>query len=293
MKKYAEVKVRTVHVVEVIGDVESAVRHVSKCHKLPTLNTFFFQFWDNVARCVFISLSGPRGTSIYGNHVCTSDWPFVSAVPHGHGLQHELCALHQVPGDATRAPSTLFVRSEVRRQCAGHGAGLQRAVRLHGRFVQSRAWRTSAIQVNDSWTRWRVIEALTRCLLRWILIGTTRTGAPFHTDPRATAGTSDCALLRVLMARYWCSYLAWNAVLTGAKRWALYPPTIHPPGVGPDDADYYTAPAPLRWYLEVYPQIEHKKEPMPIECVQYAGDIIYVPGSTFIWHVSNWHFGRH
>mgnify|MGYP002390796277 CR=1 FL=1 len=74
--------------------------------------------------------------------------------------------------------------------------------------------------------------------------------------------------------------LAWNAVLSGAKRWALYPPTIHPPGVGPDDADYYTAPAPLRWYLEVYPKIDGNKEPAPIECVQYEGDIIYVPGST-------------
>jgi hypothetical protein len=97
---------------------------------------------------------------------------------------------------------------------------------------------------------------------RWILIGGCRTGAPFHTDPRGTA--------------------AWNAVVFGKKRWILHPPHEQPIGVGPDNSDYYNAPGPLRYLLEIYPKIK-PTDPHPLECIQYPGEIIYVPGGW--WHM--------
>ncbi|KIY99244.1 F-box protein [Monoraphidium neglectum] len=46
---------------------------------------------------------------------------------------------------------------------------------------------------------------------RWLIIGPRRSGSSFHVDPNATS--------------------AWNAVITGAKKWILYPPGCTPPGV--------------------------------------------------------------
>lgn len=68
----------------------------------------------------------------------------------------------------------------------------------------------------------------------------------------------------------------------GGKRWVLYPPTIHPPGVGPDDDDYYNAPSSLKWLLEVYPKIVHP-EMKPYECHQLADELIFIPSGW--WHM--------
>jgi hypothetical protein len=48
---------------------------------------------------------------------------------------------------------------------------------------------------------------------RWIIIGGARTGSAFHVDPNQTS--------------------AWNAVITGRKKWIMWPPHYHPPGVWP------------------------------------------------------------
>mmetsp|Transcript_13995 Transcript_13995/g.15463 ORF Transcript_13995/g.15463 Transcript_13995/m.15463 type:complete len:485 (-) Transcript_13995:110-1564(-) len=95
---------------------------------------------------------------------------------------------------------------------------------------------------------------------RWILLGPARSGAPFHTDPRGTS--------------------AWNGVVRGTKRWALYPPHIHPPGVGPDDSEYYNAPCPIKWYTETYPTL--KPDQMPLECLHKEGEMLFIPSGW--WH---------
>jgi hypothetical protein len=46
---------------------------------------------------------------------------------------------------------------------------------------------------------------------KWLLVGAARTGAAFHVDPNATS--------------------AWNAVISGSKKWIMFPPSIRPPGV--------------------------------------------------------------
>ena len=70
--------------------------------------------------------------------------------------------------------------------------------------------------------------------------------------------------------------LPW-AVLFGAKRWALYPGS---PGGVPAQAGYNPAEPHLAWLQKVYPEVKNNPDLAPLECVQRAGDIIYVPEGT-------------
>lgn len=100
---------------------------------------------------------------------------------------------------------------------------------------------------------------------RWLVIGPQRTGAPWHIDPARTS--------------------AWNTLVKGRKRWAIYPPDSPPPGVsmgkngsGREHALNMTS---LSWYLHVYPTLKpHEK---PIEVIQEEGETIYVPSGW--WHL--------
>ncbi|KAG0027660.1 hypothetical protein BGZ82_008825 [Podila clonocystis] len=103
-----------------------------------------------------------------------------------------------------------------------------------------------------------LLEGKDRPPYRWMLIGPQRTGASWHTDP---SGTS-----------------AWNTLLSGHKRWALYPPHIVPPGHDPESPKWLSS---VEWYLDVYPFLA--PEARPIEVVQNPGQTIYVP--TGWWHM--------
>ncbi|KAK6099357.1 hypothetical protein MT418_000782 [Batrachochytrium dendrobatidis] len=108
---------------------------------------------------------------------------------------------------------------------------------------------------------------------RWLIIGPARSGSTFHIDPNSTS--------------------AWNAVITGAKKWILYPPECIPPGVFPSkDGSNVTSPVSLaEWFMNYYQEIHSsagasnqntKCTPKPIECICRAGEMIFVPNGW--WH---------
>uniref|UniRef100_A0A2P2JLR5 F-box protein At1g78280 n=1 Tax=Rhizophora mucronata TaxID=61149 RepID=A0A2P2JLR5_RHIMU len=100
---------------------------------------------------------------------------------------------------------------------------------------------------------------------RWIIIGPERSGASWHVDPALTS--------------------AWNTLLCGRKRWALYPPGRVPLGVtvhvNEEDGDVHIeTPSSLQWWLDFYPLLADGDK--PIECTQLPGETIYVPSGW--WH---------
>ncbi|KAL7085513.1 hypothetical protein ACP275_14G285000 [Erythranthe tilingii] len=110
-----------------------------------------------------------------------------------------------------------------------------------------------------------VLDIDQRPPFRWLIIGPERSGASWHVDPGLTS--------------------AWNTLLSGRKRWALYPPGRVPLGVtvhvNEDDGDVnIETPSSLQWWLDFYPLLaDHDK---PIECTQLPGETIYVPSGW--WH---------
>ncbi|BDA43423.1 probable bifunctional arginine demethylase and lysyl-hydroxylase JM at N-terminal half [Coccomyxa sp. Obi] len=100
---------------------------------------------------------------------------------------------------------------------------------------------------------------------RWFVMGPARSGASWHIDPFGTS--------------------AWNALVSGVKRWALYSPGQKPPGVNvwvdENNDVQWDSPSSLTWFLEVYPTLE--PEERPLEVVQHPGEVIFVPGNW--WHL--------
>ncbi|KNA15547.1 hypothetical protein SOVF_097330 [Spinacia oleracea] len=100
---------------------------------------------------------------------------------------------------------------------------------------------------------------------RWLIVGPERSGASWHVDPALTS--------------------AWNTLLCGRKRWALYPPGKVPLGVtvhvNEEDGDVNVeTPSSLQWWLEFYPLLPD--EDKPFECTQLPGETIFVPSGW--WH---------
>ncbi|GMF09549.1 unnamed protein product [Phytophthora lilii] len=100
---------------------------------------------------------------------------------------------------------------------------------------------------------------------RWVVIGPQRTGAPWHQDPARTS--------------------AWNSLVKGRKRWAIYPPDSPPPGVNVGKNGEYRDSGldmpSLMWYLHVYPTLTSDQK--PLEIIQEEGETIYVPNGW--WHL--------
>ncbi|KAF6170322.1 hypothetical protein GIB67_043012 [Kingdonia uniflora] len=110
-----------------------------------------------------------------------------------------------------------------------------------------------------------VLDMDQRPPFRWLIIGPERSGASWHVDPVLTS--------------------AWNTLLSGRKRWALYPPGRVPLGVtvhvNEEDGDVNVeSPTSLQWWLDIYPLLSDQDK--PIECTQLPGETIYVPSGW--WH---------
>lgn len=102
---------------------------------------------------------------------------------------------------------------------------------------------------------------------RWLIIGPRRSGSRFHVDPNGTS--------------------AWNAVVDGAKKWIMFPPSVVPPGVHPsEDGGDVTSPVSLvEWFRGFYDvaREDPKYRAHMLECVCRAGDTIWVPSGY--WHL--------
>ncbi|GAB2224257.1 hypothetical protein Droror1_Dr00005009 [Drosera rotundifolia] len=110
-----------------------------------------------------------------------------------------------------------------------------------------------------------VLDRDKRPPFRWLIIGPERSGASWHVDPALTS--------------------AWNTLLCGRKRWALYPPGRVPFGVtvhvNEEDGDVnIDTPSSLQWWLDYYPLLP--VEDKPIEFTQLPGETIFIPSGW--WH---------
>lgn len=103
---------------------------------------------------------------------------------------------------------------------------------------------------------------------RWFLIGPERSGTTIHIDPLMTS--------------------AWNTNLQGRKLWVMFPFEV--PKFIAKGMDYEKKYSPktltaLEYFYYVLPEIKNneKKEQLKyIECIQYPGETIFVPGGW--WH---------
>ena len=106
----------------------------------------------------------------------------------------------------------------------------------------------------------------------WLIAGPPRSGSVFHLDPNATH--------------------AWNATITGRKRWIFYPPGFPPPpGVHPSpDGDQVALPWTVgEWILQFWNDHRKRKhtaadpQSRPLEVTSLPGDVVFVPHGW--WHM--------
>ncbi|CAD7698143.1 unnamed protein product [Ostreobium quekettii] len=97
---------------------------------------------------------------------------------------------------------------------------------------------------------------------RWFVMGPARSGSSLHIDPLATN--------------------AWNTLIKGRKRWALFPPGTPKKAVLPSILGVDSEA--VSWFYHVYPYTQSADWPTakPIDIIQEAGETVFVPGGW--WH---------
>lgn len=107
---------------------------------------------------------------------------------------------------------------------------------------------------------------------RWLIVGPKRSGSSFHKDPNATS--------------------AWNAVISGRKKWILFPPDFTPPGVHASDCGLHVATSVsiIEWFLNFYDEARDSEVRAARESANSAGILpprlthshpVYPPPSLF------------
>lgn len=99
---------------------------------------------------------------------------------------------------------------------------------------------------------------------RWLLIGNRRSASKWHIDPNKTN--------------------AWNAVVTGRKRWLLLPPGCTPPGVFTDGAEVTQPVSLIEWFWTFYRELmNYVEDGWDLkEATCGPGDCVFVPCGW--WH---------
>lgn len=105
---------------------------------------------------------------------------------------------------------------------------------------------------------------------QWLIMGPIRSGSIFHVDPNQTN--------------------AWNACISGRKKWIFYPPGVPPPGVmsSKDGADVLVPVCTAEWLLSFWRyHLEARKNPdirkRPLEAIVNPGEMMFVPRNW--WHM--------
>lgn len=99
---------------------------------------------------------------------------------------------------------------------------------------------------------------------RWLIAGPARSGSTFHKDPNGTS--------------------AWNAVVSGRKKWIFFPPSVVPPGVyvSPDQSEVGAPSSTFEWFSKFYDDAL-EGDVAPLECITETGDLVFVPSGW--WHM--------
>lgn len=100
---------------------------------------------------------------------------------------------------------------------------------------------------------------------RWLVIGPSRSGTGIHVDPLGTS--------------------AWNALVSGHKKWVMFPPVTDKSIVDPKLIDGEAS----TWFSQVYPKFIKKDENGTtlgdrlgmVDLIQKPGETVFVPGGWY------------
>ncbi len=78
---------------------------------------------------------------------------------------------------------------------------------------------------------------------------------------------------------------AWNALISGHKRWCIFPPSTPRELLKPTSSDSpKNKDEGITWFKVIYPRTQLSswpKEYACIEAIQHPGEVIFVPGKYF------------